>query len=122
MVDLAKYGRGLKRGAILTLAPELLKGALLEFFREKGVDTRVITQWVLDNYSLWDAFDPERQRQFRHLAAKVGSVKWITVDWVVESVRADYSAVASLFLPGGWKKARSWLIRQTEIIRQELKP
>jgi len=118
MIDISKYGRALKKGAIVTLAPSVLKGSLVEFFNEKGVNTEIVIEWVLLNQSLWDSFDPERKSQMRHLAGKLGDISWMTAGWVIESLRKEHPAVASLFL--GWKKGENWLVRQIEEIKQEL--
>ncbi len=118
MPNILKYSRVLGKGVAATFGPSIMKGALVELFKRRGVDVKKATLWIETNKSLWDSFDPERKRQFRHLAAKVGDMSWFTTDWAIDSLREEYPAVASLFL--GWKKGANWLARQIEIIKQEL--
>ena len=118
MVNIKKAGGVLSKGFVATFAPRVLKGTLVEFFKQKNVDVDKITEWVLADKSLWDNLGTERQRQFKHLAGKIRDVSWLTDDWVIDSLRADFPAIASLFL--GWKKSRNWLKRQIIIIQKEL--
>lgn len=118
MPSIMELGRGLGKGVVATFAPAVVKGALVELFRIRKVDVKKATEWVLANKSLWDSFEPERKRQFKRLADKVGDVNWMSVDWAIDALRGDFPAVASLFL--GWRKGRNWLARQMEEIKEEL--
>jgi len=118
LVNIKKAGGFLSKGLVATFAPRVLKGTLVEFFKEKNVDVDHIVEWVLENKSLWDSLGDERQRQLKHLAVKIRDVSWLTDDWVIDSLRSDFPAIASLFL--GWKKSRNWLKRQIIIIQKEL--
>ena len=117
MPGLKKYGGILGRGVTATFAPSILKGALAELFRIRRVDTKKVTEWVLANNSLWDSLEPERKRQFKHLASKLGDVDFITTEWAIDSLRSDFPGVASLFL--GWPKAHNWLERQLDEIKKQ---
>ena len=118
MSDILKYGQVLGRGVVGIFGPSVLKGVVVELFREKKVDVKMATEWVLANNSLWDSLEPERQRQFKQLASKMGDMNFITTEWVIDALREDFPAVASLFL--GWEKGRNWLARQVERIKAEL--
>jgi len=118
MPDVLKYGQFLGKGVVATFAPNILKGALVELFRVRKVDVNKATEWVLANNSLWDSLEPERKRQFKQLATKLGDVSWMSVDWAIGALKDDFPALASLFL--GWKKGNNWLARQIEIIKKEL--
>ena len=118
MVNIMKYGQLFGKGLTATLAPSIMKGALVEMFRAKRVDASIATEWVLANNSIWDSLDPDRKRRFKELASKLGDISWMSADWAIGALKDDFPAVASLFL--GWKKGRNWLTRQIEIIKKEL--
>ena len=118
MTDLLKYGQVLGKGVAATFAPSILKGALVELFREKRVDTKKATEWIETNKSLWDSLDSEHKRQFKHLASKLGDINWMTTEWAIDNLREEFPAIASLFL--GWTKGKNWLARQIEAIKKEL--
>lgn len=116
-MDFEKYLNIVTRGAIAQAAPSVLQGALVELLRPVTIDEAV--DWVNNNTSLWDSLSPERQESLQLMARKVGSLDWLTADWVIGAVRKDCPALASLFL--GWRKAHNWLVRQVEIIQKEVK-
>lgn len=118
MPDLKRYGNLLGRGVTATFAPSVIKGVLLGFFRTTNVTTEKATEWVLADKSLWDSLDPESQRRFRQMASKIGNVRWMTVNWAIDSLRDEFPALASLFL--GWTKGRNWLARQVERWKAEI--
>ena len=118
MSNILKYGKVLGKGVTATFAPSILKGALVELFRIRRVNVKKATEWVIANSSLWDSLEPERKRQFKQLAGKLGDVSWITAEWAIDSLREEYPAVASLFL--GWEKGANWLARQIAAIKKEL--
>ena len=117
-VNLKRYGEIFGRGITATFAPGILKGAVVDYFKEKRVDTKKATEWVQENKSLWDNLDPERQRRFKQLAGKLGSLGFLTAEWAIDALRDEFPAVASLFL--GWPKANNWLARQMLKFRTEL--
>lgn len=118
MLNVKKYGGIVSKGVIATFAPSILKGALVGLFKARNVDVKKATQWVLADKSLWDSLEPERKRQFKQIASKLGNLNFITTDWAIDALREDYPAVASLFL--GWTKGRNWMARQMEIIKAEI--
>ena len=117
-MNFGKYAPALGKGIIGTFAPNILKGALVEFFRERKIGTRELTEWVEKDSNLWDSFGPEHQRQLRQLASKAGKLDFLTAQWVIDALRGDFPAVASLFL--GWTKGANWLKRQVVIIKNKL--
>ena len=117
-IDVKKYSETLGRGLVISLAPSMLKGALLEVFEEKNLNVEKATEWVLSKNSLWNDLGIEKQNQFKHLARKVGDMSWLDADWVITAVKGEYPAVASLFL--GWEEANDWLVNQIEDIKKHL--
>ena len=111
-------GNILLKGGLIEIAPGIAGGMLVEMLKAKGVNVRKASSWVQKNTSLWDTLEPEYQVMLKDLAGKVGDINWLDTDWVIDSLRKDLPAIASLFL--GWKKANNWLKRQVEIIRKEV--
>lgn len=109
-----KYGGVLGKGIVAEIAPGTVKGALVETLLRKKVNVVKATEWVEKNVTLWDTLEPGPQKALRYLGRK-GSIEWLTPEWVIDAIRGDLPAVASLLL--GWKKANNWLVRQVEIIR-----
>ena len=116
--DLNKYAGMFSKGFVIKMAPEIAKGMLVEMFRAKKVSVTSASDWVQNNTSLWKTLDPDEQAMLKNLAERVGNIDWLDADWVIEAIKKDFPAVASLFL--GWKKANNWLKRQVEIIRKEV--
>lgn len=116
--ELKKYAGMFSRGLIIKIAPEIAKGILVEMFRAKKVTVKSASEWVQNNTSLWKTFEPKEQEMMKNLAEKVGNIDWLDTAWVIEAIKGDFPAVASLFV--GWKRANTWLKRQVEIIRKEI--
>ena len=108
----------LTTGITAAVAPGILKGTLVNFFKSKKLDVGVITVWVEERRSLWDNIGVEHQNQMKRGAAKLGNLDFLTVDWAVDGLKKDFPAVASLFL--GWPKARNWLRRELENIKKQV--
>lgn len=115
---LKKYGWLFSKGLVIEMAPEIAKGILVEIFKAKKVSVESASDWVQHNTSLWKTLDRDEQALLNDLAERVGNIDWLDVDWIIEAIKADFPAVASLFL--GWKRANNWLKRQVEIIRKEI--
>lgn len=113
-----EYGGFMKNGILLRAAPKIVQGMLVKILKERQTDTKMATGWVLDNTSLWDSFSIEHQEAFRNLFRQVKNVDWITFEWIIDAIKADFPAVASLFL--GWRKGNNWLQRQVDIIKEEI--
>ncbi len=114
--DLLGYAKIAGKGFVAHMAPSVLQGALVE--RLRTVSIKEAVQWVNNNTSLWDYLGQESQEGLKMLSQKVGSLDWLTADWVIDSLRKDCPTLASLFL--GWRKAHNWLVRQVEIIQREV--
>ena len=117
-MDFGQIGSLAKRGLIAEFAPNIVKGALAEFFEAKNMSVAKATKWVEGNVSLWKNLEPGNQEQLKNMARNVGDISWFTAPWVVEAIREGNPALASLFM--GWTKARNWLERQIEMVKQEL--
>ena len=123
MLNLSKdsiklYGNILLKGGLSEAAPKIAKGALVEFLVSREVDRTTVQDWVLGNKSLWEALGADYQQTLKELTSSIDNIDWLTYDWVVDSIKHDLPAVASLLV--GWRKAHNWLIRQIELIKGEL--
>lgn len=116
--NIKKYAGMFSHGLVISMAPEIAKGALVELLKNKDVDFKKASVWVQNNTSLWEILGPEGQGMLRNVARRVGNIDWLTADWVIEAIKGDLPAVASLFL--GWKKANNWLKRQVKIIKEKV--
>ena len=115
---LQKFGAIFGKGIIADLTPQLAKGGLCEIMRREEVGQDKATRWVETNQRLWNLLNENEQQMFRKLADRAGNIDWLTAEWVIDSIKGEFPAVASLFL--GWKKANNWLGRQVRIIKEEI--
>lgn len=109
----------MNRGISATLAPVILKGTLINFFKSKNLDVKEITTWVEEKRSLWDNIGPEHQQQMKRLSPKLPNLNFLTVEWAIDGLKKDFPAVASLFL--GWLKARNWLRKELDNIKIQVR-
>ena len=116
--DVKEWGGLFFRGLVIKIAPDIAKGMLIEIFKAKKTSGKGAIDWVQNNVNLWKSLEPDERATFKDLAQRIGSVDWLNADWVIDSIKGDFPAVASLFL--GWRKANNWLKRQVEIIRKEV--
>ena len=117
-LNIKKYSQIIGNGAKATIAASIFKGMLVGLFRDNRVDIKTVNEWVQADKSFLDSLNPEQKRQLKQLASKMGDMNFITTEWVIDALREDFPAVASLFL--GWEKGRNWLARQVERIKAEL--
>ncbi len=108
----------LRRGVLAEMAPQIAKGALAEMLAGRKVDVEKVTLWVQNNSCLWDTLKPAEQDMLRRVRGDIGELDWLTADWIIDAIKDDSPAVASLFL--GWKKANNWLERQARIIKEKI--
>lgn len=113
-----KYGGVVGKGFIAEMGPKVLKGTLLEVLKQKGTGVKSATEWVERDVCLWDTLEPGHQKVLISLGRKMRNISWLTAGWVIEAIKGDMPAVASLFL--GWKKANNWLVRQVTIIKERV--
>ena len=97
-------------------APDIIKGFLIKYLSDIPVKT--ICTYVEKKESLLSMVPPGNLDEIKAMAARVKDWSFLTSDWLIEAVREDIPATASLFL--NWKKGRNWLDKQVEIIKQEL--
>lgn len=119
-IDLKKLGGIIGRGFIPELAPSIIKGLIIEFFKQKKVDIKELSSWIEKDVSLWGKVGPQHRQQIMKFASKLGDIRWLTADWLVEGMRKDLPNLCSLFL--GWPEAYSWLERQVKEIKGQLLP
>lgn len=116
--ELKRYGKYLGHGLIAEMAPEIVKGALIEMLKARKTNVRRACDWVLNNASLWDSLTPTQQKGLIKLGESVHNLDWLNADWVIQAIKDDFPAVASLFL--GWKKGSNWFERQIGQIKQKM--
>jgi hypothetical protein len=110
MLDILGKLKGYGSGLIKEMVPVMAGGFINELFHQWHVDLAMVTQLVQGNQSLWDRLDPDTREQLSHMAQKVGSLDFITPEFLITSIRKDFSGVASLLL--NWPEATEWLDRQ----------
>jgi hypothetical protein len=116
-IDLTKAAPLLGKGLLSQLAPQVVKGALVELFGKK-IDFDGLVDYVRNDVNLWGKIEPEKQLQLKNLARKIGRLNWLTPQYVIDALRKDQPAIASLFT--GWRKASNWLERQIANVKSHL--
>ncbi|MFA5152977.1 MAG: hypothetical protein WC554_10480 [Clostridia bacterium] len=113
-------GRNALVGLIGTGIPFILKGAINQFLEDQNIDIGAAVKIIRENKDLLTLFNEYGGRSFEdalHRARNfVNDVSWLTSDWLIDSVRDEHSAIASLFL--GWEEAHIWLDLQTAKLRE----
>lgn len=100
------------------VAPGLASGVINEFFHQWNVDVDKITEDVQRDRPLWGEMGPDERRQLAAFAGKMDNLDFITSQWLIDSIKKDFPAVASLFL--NWLEAGEWLGRQIDELKREL--
>jgi hypothetical protein len=108
--SLKQYGSFLGSGLIKETVPVFAGGFINELFHQWHVDLSMVTELVQNDQSLWDRLDDATRGQLSHMAQKLGGMDFITPEFLITSIRRDFSGVASLFL--NWPEAMEWLDRQ----------
>lgn len=106
------------KGLVRVNAPPIFKGMLLELLKRNAITVDVLVPLITDNKSLWTMLPPDNYQKLRRMVEQVGDLNWLTTAWLIESVKTDQPAIASLFL--SWRKGRNWLDRQLEEIKREV--
>lgn len=120
MLDyLRGFGELTLRGLVSVNAPTILKGMLNEWFTLYQITPEQVISLVTENKSLWSLLPPKYDRRIRNVSAHIGNAEWLTVDWMIDAIKAEHPALASLFL--GWRKGKNWLSKQINEIKVELK-
>ncbi len=115
---ITKYAGILGKGFVAEMAPKMAKGALVDLLKQKGIGVKEASKWVEEDVCLWDTLEPRHQNALIALKRQIGSVDWLTPDFIIDSLRKDCPAVASMFL--GWRKSKNWLTRQIAIIKRKI--
>jgi len=112
---LKKFANMAFSGLAISSAPAIVKGMLVEYL--KNVTLEEIIYEVENNRVLWVRIDPEMQQKTINMLSRLGNLDWLNADFVIESIKDEHPAMASLFL--GWEEARVWLEKQASILKQE---
>jgi len=107
-----QFGGFAVRGLLITQAPAVMKGFLNVYLKE--VTLVEIKERIEGNKSLWDEIDEHQGAAIAYFS-KLGNLDWFTADWVIDAIKKEHPAMASLFL--GWKKAHNWLGKQIELFK-----
>jgi len=116
-VNLQGFGELILHGLVANNAPNMFKGMLNTWLTDFMIDSKVISDMVMQNKSLWSMLPENQYDRFQKILGQIGDIDWLTTEWLIDAVRKEHSAIASLFL--GWKKGRNWLDRQLAEIKEE---
>lgn len=119
MTQLQRLGEMALRGTVMQFAPTVLRGFIIELLHRESIDVVKATRMVQQKQDLWDLLGEHDRDRVRRAARKMGSLDWFTAEWLIDAVRKDQPALASLFL--GWRKAHNWLEKQIEIFKEQAK-
>jgi len=114
------------KGLLSANAPAIVKGVLIEILhtevlykgRRRKVSVKLLVDLVNENASLWALFPQETYVKAMNVLKQVSDLNWFTAEWMVEAIKEDHPALASLFL--SWRKAHNWLGRQIEATKKDL--
>lgn len=106
LAKLKVFGKGL----IVEMVPGIASGIINEFFHQWNVNAAKIIQDVQSNRSLWVDLKPDQRDQLKATSQRLGNLDFITPEFLINSIKEDFPAVASLFL--NWPEAGEWLARQ----------
>lgn len=112
------FGVNTLRGLVAINAPTIFKGIIVEILRKNNITVDVIIDLVTNDGSLWSKLPPEHYSKIKKTASQIGDMKWLTTPYLIDAIKKDHTAIASLFL--GWRKSRFWLDRQIKEIKQEI--
>lgn len=110
------YAGILGKGLLLQFAPGIVGGAINELFHHWKMDVARVNQDVQCNRSLWDDMTLNQQKQLKSMGSTIGSLDFITPDFIAQSIKEDFPAVATLLL--GSPEALEWLTRQIEDLKR----
>ena len=105
------------KGFMLNNAPLIARGMLIEVLKQYKITTQVVIELVKYDQSLWLMLDPAHYGNVQKAIARVGNTEWLTTDWLIDAVRKDMPALASLFM--SWPEAYDWLERQVAEVKKE---
>lgn len=106
------------KGLLAEAAPSFASGVIIELFHQWDVTVTKVTEDVQRDRSLWADIEPDDRKQLAVFARQLGSLDFITPELIIESIKEEFPAVASLFL--NWPEAGQWLIRQVEQLKKEV--
>ena len=114
------------KGLLSANAPAIVKGVLIEILhtevlykgRRRKVSVKLLVDLVNENASLWALFPQETYGKAINVLKQISDLNWFTAEWMVEAIKEDHPALASLFL--SWRKAHNWLGRQIEATKKDL--
>jgi len=112
------FGELTLKGLAATNAPTIFKGVLNELFRQNETTVEKVIPLVQANKSLWGVLPPDYLALLKRAAGQAGEMEWLTPEWVIDAIKKDHPALASLFL--SWRKSRNWLGRQIEEIKSKV--
>jgi len=106
------------KGLMQEMVPGIAGGVIVELFHQWNVDVARITEDILRDRSLWTEMGPDERKQLAVFARQLGNLDFMTAELIIDSIKGDFPAVASLFL--NWPEAGQWLTRQINDLKREL--
>lgn len=117
LAKLKGFGSSLGGGMLQGAMPDIVGGVINSLFHQWNVDMVKITEKVQGNQPLWENIDPNNRTLIKELANRVNNLDFITPDWLIDSIRDDFPAVASMI--SSWPKAKQWLAEQIEELKKQ---
>ena len=119
MLDYVRgFGELTLKGLVAVNAPTIFKGMINQIFHQYRVTVDKVVPLVQENKSLWGTLPSELEDTFLKGARQAGNMEWLTTEWLIDAIKKEHPALASLFL--SWRKARNWLGRQIEEIKEQV--
>lgn len=112
------YASSVSKGLILGIAPKIAAGAVNKLFHQWNMDVDKVTFAIKGNHSILQIIDPYQLNQLKGVTSLMDNLDFITPDLIIEGIKKDFPAVASLLI--NWPEAKDWLSRQVEDLKREL--
>lgn len=107
------------KGFILNNMPFMAKGLTLEVMKRYNITLGDFISAVGKNDNLWNYIDQKDYARIQQAAIKLGGdISWFTPEFFIDTIRASYPAIASLFLSD--RRSMAWLTSQINIAKENI--
>ena len=115
ITKLKNYANIMGKGALRSMAPSLVAGAIEELMKEAKLDKGTIDDYVINNRSLFENLSPKAKRKLKYIGGQIGNIEWLTVDWLGNNIRKKHPLLVSRFRTS--PESQSWLQGQIEELK-----
>lgn len=115
--NIKRYAEMAGSGLIKEFLPSIAKGLILEMFAARRITVKEVFTLVQQDKDLWGFVGAADRTSVRTYAGKFGRMNWMTADWLIDALRDEQPAIASIFLSDD--QAKAWLEKQVANLKRE---